>query len=53
VKFAVEVLSLFAFLLGSPIYLPRLAEAVPKSSPVPATIHSPAAQSAIPPAKQS
>jgi len=33
VKFAMEVLSLFAFLLGAPLYLPRMVE----SASIPST----------------
>jgi hypothetical protein len=50
VKFAIEVLSLLAFLLGSPVYLPRLVDTTTASNPVPVKTDS-AAHTAIPRAK--
>jgi len=48
VKFTLEVLSLLAFLFGSPVYLPRLVEVAPASNPAPAKTNSASAQSPLP-----
>lgn len=50
-KFAMEVLSLLAFLLGSPVYLPRLVDAAPTSNPTPVKTNSQATQTALPSTK--
>jgi hypothetical protein len=52
VKFATEVLSLLAFLLGTPVDLPRLVEASPVPNAAPADAnHQSAPSSSLPPSK--
>jgi hypothetical protein len=51
VKFTMEVLSLLAFLLGSPVYLPRLVDVAPTSNPATVKNNPPAAQSPLPSTK--
>ena len=51
VKFAIEVLSLFAFLLGSPIYLPRLVDAASAPNAAPVKTNPQSAQTNLPSTK--
>ncbi|HUN62327.1 MAG TPA: hypothetical protein VMU53_10065 [Candidatus Sulfotelmatobacter sp.] len=50
-KFAIEVLSLFAFLLGSPVYLPRLGDSASQPNAAPVKTNSPSNQTNLPSTK--